>query len=71
LACAWPILIGLRTIEKLRAAGPDELSQRVKVSRGEVWRIMLVSMLACPLSIAWRRLFPASRKAVASSDEFA
>ena len=43
LACAWPILIGVRTIEKLRAADVIELQQRVKVSRGEVRGIMLRS----------------------------
>ena len=58
LACAWPVLIGMRTIEKLRAAGVAELQQRVKVSRGEVRGIMLRSALASPLPIAWRRLFP-------------
>jgi len=34
LACAWPILIGRRTIEKLRAAGVTGLREHVKVSRG-------------------------------------
>jgi farnesyl-diphosphate farnesyltransferase len=71
LACAWPILIGMRTIEKLRAAGVAELGQRVKVSRGEVRGIMLRSALASPLPFAWRRLFPADGKAVASGHELA
>jgi farnesyl-diphosphate farnesyltransferase len=71
LACAWPILIGMRTIGKLRAAGVIELRQRVKVSRGEVRGIMLCSVLASPLPFAWRRLFPAGGKAVASGDELA
>ena len=59
LACAWPILIGRRTIEKLRGATVLELQQRVKVSRGEVRGIILRSVLASPLPFAWRRLFPA------------
>jgi farnesyl-diphosphate farnesyltransferase len=71
LACAWPILIGMRTIGKLRAARVIELRQRVKVSRGEVRVIMLRSVLASPLPFAWRRLFPAGGKAVASGDELA
>ena len=62
LACAWPILIGVKTIEKLRAANVIELRRRVKVSRGEVRGIMLRSMLASPLPFAWRRLFPAAEK---------
>ena len=71
LACAWPILLGMRTIEKLRAAGVAELRQRVKVSRGEVRGMLLRSTLASPLPFAWRRLFPSGGKAVASGDELA
>jgi farnesyl-diphosphate farnesyltransferase len=71
LACAWPILIGMRTIGKLRAAGVIELRRRVKVSRGEVRGILLCSTLACPLPFVWRRLFPADAKAVASGGELA
>jgi farnesyl-diphosphate farnesyltransferase len=71
LACAWPILIGVRTIEKLRAADVIELQQRVKVSRGEVRGILLRSILACPFPGAWSNQFPAGRKAVASEAELA
>jgi farnesyl-diphosphate farnesyltransferase len=71
LACAWPVLIGVKTIEKLRAANVIELRRRVKVSRREVRGIMLRSALASPLPFAWRRLFPAGGKAVASGDELA
>jgi farnesyl-diphosphate farnesyltransferase len=71
LACAWPVLIGMRTIGKLRAATALELQQRVKVSRGEVRGILLRSILACPLPGAWRNQFRASRKAVASGAKLA
>jgi farnesyl-diphosphate farnesyltransferase len=71
LACAWPILIGMKTIEKLRAANVAELQQRVKVSRGEVRGIMLRSILICPFPRLWRNLFPSAGKAVASGVEFA
>lgn len=56
LACAWPILIGLKTLSKLRAANVNELQQRVKVSRGEVRGIILWSLLASPFPSAWRKL---------------
>jgi len=69
LACAWPILLGVRTIEKLRAADTIELQQRVKVSRGEVRGIIFRSLLACPLPFAWRKLYGA--KAVASGGKLA
>lgn len=41
LACAWPILIGLKTIAKLRS-NPDVLNpdRRIKISRGEVYRMI-------------------------------
>jgi farnesyl-diphosphate farnesyltransferase len=71
LACAWPILIGLRTIEKLRAAGISDLQQRVKVPRSEVRGILVRSLLACPAPFLWRRLYSPPAKAVASSGEFA
>jgi farnesyl-diphosphate farnesyltransferase len=71
LACAWPILLGLKTIEKLRAANVLELQQRVKVSRGEVRAMILWSLVSCLLPGAWRRQFPASRKAVASGGKLA
>jgi farnesyl-diphosphate farnesyltransferase len=71
LACAWPVLIGIKTIKKLRAADVIELRRRVKVSRGEVRGILLRSVLACPLPRAWRRLWPADGKAVDSGPELA
>jgi farnesyl-diphosphate farnesyltransferase len=71
LACAWPILIGARTIEKLRAAGVIGLSQRVKVSRGEVRGILFRSLLASPFPPAWRGLYAPAGKAVDSRAELA
>ncbi len=57
LACAWPILIGAKTIRKLRAANVDQLEQHVKVSRGEVRGMIACSVLAYPLPFLWRKLF--------------
>ena len=71
LACAWPILMGMRTIELLRAADVAGLRERVKISRGEVRGILLRSTLASPLPFAWRRLVRPGGKAVASGDDLA
>jgi farnesyl-diphosphate farnesyltransferase len=71
LACAWPILFGMRTIGKLRVADTGELRARVKISRGEVWGILLRSLAACPVPFAWRRLYVPTRKAVASGGNLA
>lgn len=62
LACAWPILLGLRTIAKLRAAGVADLQRRVKVSRNEVYGIMVRSTLASPAPFLWRGLYAAASR---------
>jgi farnesyl-diphosphate farnesyltransferase len=62
LACAWPILIGARTIQKLRQAGVTELQQRVKIPRREVNAILLRSLLASPLPFLWRRQYHAESR---------
>ena len=71
LACAWPVLLGIKTIEKLRAANVIELQQRVKVSRGEVRGIIFRSLVCSPLPSAWRKLYLPSVKAVDSDGELA
>jgi farnesyl-diphosphate farnesyltransferase len=71
LACAWPVLIGVRTIGKLRAAGVIELRQRVKVSRGEVRGIIFRSLACSLFAPAWRKLYSPPVKAVDSGGELA
>jgi farnesyl-diphosphate farnesyltransferase len=71
LACAWPILIGLKTIERLRAGNVLDLHQGVKISRAEVRGILLRSTLAYPLPEVWRKLFFTTGKAVASEGKSA
>jgi farnesyl-diphosphate farnesyltransferase len=66
LACAWPILIGRKTIERLRAANVVELQQDIKISRGEVRGILLRSVLTYSIPGAWQKLVSATGKAVAS-----
>ena len=56
LACAWPILIGLATIARLRTADILDASQRVKISRNEVKWFMLKSILAYPFPPLWQSL---------------
>jgi farnesyl-diphosphate farnesyltransferase len=71
LACAWPILIGVRTIGRLRAANVVELQRGVKISRAEVRRILLWSAFSYPLPSLWLKLFPGTGKAVASGGNLA
>lgn len=58
LACAWPLLIGIRTLEKLRTANVLAPELHVKVTRAEVRRILVRSVLSYPWPGAWKRLFP-------------
>lgn len=60
LACAWPLIIGARTIEKLRKTNILLENRPVKISRSEVYSIILQSILRYPFRNAWNRLFPQS-----------
>ncbi len=57
LACAWPILIGAKTLQKLRDADVLDPAQRVKISRGEVRNILAKSLFLYPFPSAWKRQF--------------
>jgi farnesyl-diphosphate farnesyltransferase len=56
LACAWPVLIGLETLHRLRSARVLDPTQRVKISRTEVRNLMLRTLLRYPFRSAWQRL---------------
>lgn len=71
LACAWPLLLGVKTIEKLRGVDVAGLARRVKVPRSEVYAMMLRSTLACPAPFLWRKLYWKDAKAVASGSDLA
>ncbi|HUR59071.1 MAG TPA: phytoene/squalene synthase family protein [Opitutaceae bacterium] len=57
LACAWPILIGVKTLAKLRRENPLDATHRVKVSRREVRSILFATLLKYPFPRAWEKLF--------------
>jgi farnesyl-diphosphate farnesyltransferase len=65
LACSWPILIGQATLKLLRGGNVLDPAQRIKISRREVKRLMLRSVLLYPWRRAWEKMVPAG-KAVAS-----
>jgi farnesyl-diphosphate farnesyltransferase len=56
LACALPVLIGVKTIHKLREGNVLNPDTRIKVSRGEVKRILRESVLFYPVESVWRKL---------------
>jgi len=61
LACAWPVLIGVKTLARLRHANPLDAGQRVKVSRAEVRRIMGATLWHYPFAGSWHALFERAR----------
>jgi farnesyl-diphosphate farnesyltransferase len=63
LACAWLILIGAGTLRRLRVENALDSSRRIKISRGQVYRIMARSVVLHPWPGAWRRQFRRARPA--------
>jgi farnesyl-diphosphate farnesyltransferase len=61
LACAWPVLIGMRTLALLGNCNVLEKGYGVKLSRSDVRRLMLRSVVLYPSPAAWNRLFDAAR----------
>jgi len=57
LACAWPVLIGARTLRKLRQENILDSTRRVKVSRPEVRSLILRSIFLYPFARAWEAQF--------------
>jgi farnesyl-diphosphate farnesyltransferase len=58
LACAWPILIGMSTLARLRVENVLA-ANRIKISRSEVKTLLLKSVIYYPFPPVWRRLFSA------------
>ena len=56
VACALPVLIGVKTLNKLRTANVLNPDTRIKVSRQDVKRIMRASILFYPVNSVWKNL---------------
>jgi farnesyl-diphosphate farnesyltransferase len=65
LGCSWPILIGRETLKLLRTGNPIDPQKRIKVSRRQVRRLRLRSVLLYPWPRAWEKMVRVG-KAVAS-----
>jgi farnesyl-diphosphate farnesyltransferase len=63
LACAWPILIGVRTLALLRQRNVLDPAQRIKVTRAEVRRIIVQSVVCYPWPLAWQGLLAKAGRA--------
>jgi farnesyl-diphosphate farnesyltransferase len=61
LSCAWPVLIGVKTLSKLRSGNVLDPACRIKVSRAEVRHIMAGTLVQYPLAGRWQKLFSVAR----------
>lgn len=61
-ACALPILLGVRTLALLKHVNPLDVTQRVKVPRAEVSRLMRRLVMRYPFPGAWEALYALNRK---------
>lgn len=57
LACAWPLLIGQKTIQKLRVGHVLDGKVRIKITRPEIRRILARTILLYPFQRAWQNQF--------------
>ena len=62
LACAWPLLIGISTVDKLRVNNILAPEFHVKIRRSEVRKIIVRTVLCQPWPRAWVRLFPSRKR---------
>lgn len=62
LACAWPILIGVRTLAKLRTGRVLDPAIRLKVTRREVRGILWSTLWRLPRPRAWANLLAEARR---------
>jgi farnesyl-diphosphate farnesyltransferase len=57
LACAWPALIGMKTLARLASGNVLDDRRRIKVGRSEIHRMVLRSVVCYPSRRAWDRMF--------------
>ena len=57
LACAWPILMGAATLDRVRGANPLQPAPRLKISRATVRGILWRTVWRVPFRGPWSRLF--------------
>jgi farnesyl-diphosphate farnesyltransferase len=60
LACVWPLLLGARTLQLLKAGSFLDASRRIKVPRPEVRVMLLRSLLFYPIRGGLSRLYQQS-----------
>lgn len=62
LACAWPVLLGVATLDRLRRTNILEPASVTKVPRSQVRGILLRTVFYYPFPALWKGLHPAPGK---------
>ncbi len=62
LACSWPILIGIRTLQHLRSDNVLDDRHRIKLSRVDMRHLIIRSAVLYPFPGAWNRMFERVRR---------
>jgi len=62
LACAWPILIGIKTLTRLRSGNVLDARHPVKIARSEVRALIWSSLVRYSSAAAWQRLYRIAAK---------
>lgn len=57
LACAWPILIGVKTLGRLRNGNVLDPQQKIKITRAELRKTIVATILNYPWRSRWNGLF--------------
>jgi farnesyl-diphosphate farnesyltransferase len=64
LACAWPILIGIKTLARLKTENVLDDSHRIKISRSEIRGLILCSVTKYPFPSIWTRLYSENNRSL-------
>jgi farnesyl-diphosphate farnesyltransferase len=57
LACCWPILIGVKTLARLKTGNVLDEQRRIKISRSEIRSIIFRSLFLYPFTFIWNQMF--------------
>jgi farnesyl-diphosphate farnesyltransferase len=61
LACSWPILIGVRTVEELRSSNVLDDRFHIRISQSDTWRLILRTLALYPAPGIWKGIFDLTR----------
>ncbi len=62
LACSWPILIGVKTLQELRSKNALDHRFHIRISQRDTWLLILRTLLFYAAPGIWNGLFDAARR---------